>query len=120
MAALDADRIGGLTTTPEADGRAFVNGVPVPGDPAEIALRPQQHITLTYGPADQASPHPITRRTVGRSTNSELGGDGSVCRAGKRDSYPRTAAATWEEVGCTALGNSKPRSWSGSGRHRNR
>lgn len=56
--ALDVNRIGGLTTTPEAHVRAFVNGAPAPGDPAEITLRPQQHITLTYGPVDQASPAP--------------------------------------------------------------
>ncbi len=56
--ALDADRIGGLTSTPDARLRAFVNGHPAPGDPADITLRPQQHLTLTYGPAAPPAPAP--------------------------------------------------------------
>lgn len=50
---LTATRIGGLEATGDNELTAFVNGEPVPGNPASVRFAPRQQITLVYGPAGQ-------------------------------------------------------------------
>ena len=59
---LDQTHLGGLTATSGNTVQAYVNGRPVPGDPAAIIIHPHDEIALVYGPATQ--PPPIPTRYV--------------------------------------------------------
>lgn len=50
---LSATRLGALEATGGNSLAVYVNGIKVPGNPAELRLRPQQQIALVYGSADQ-------------------------------------------------------------------
>lgn len=51
--ALSATTLGGLSTDAGTTLRAYVDGVRVSGDPADILLAPHQEIALVFAPADQ-------------------------------------------------------------------
>ncbi len=53
---LDATHLGGLTAGDGARLAAYVDGAKVPGDPADVELRPHRQIALVYGsPEDEVS-----------------------------------------------------------------
>ena len=50
---LSTTRLGSLTATDGNSLAVYQNGTKVPGNPAELRLKPQQQIALVFGPTDQ-------------------------------------------------------------------